>query len=126
MKSSDGYEPGAASSDADDVGVPGSAEELHARVSSAVMGHRGVFRIEPTLLGTLRGGPGADADPAHGIVLDVRERVVDLEVNISTRAGHQALRTVVELRTRLTDLIVELGFACRALSINVLSVEDVH
>ena len=100
-----------------------SVSELRARVGSTVSVHRGVFRIEPTLLGSWPGGQGSSASPLDGIVLHVRERLVDLEVNISTRADHQAHRTVSELRARLADLIVELGFVCRALTINVLSIE---
>lgn len=101
----------------------GSASELRARVGSAVSVHRGVFRIEPTLCGSSPPAQKPGATPLDGIVLHVRERLVDLEVNISTRADHQAHRTVSELRTRLAELVAELGFVCRVLTINVLSIE---
>jgi len=104
-------------------GVRGPASELRARVGSAVSLHDGVFRIEPTLCGSWPAAQASGATPLDGIVLHVRERLVDLEVNISTRSDHQAHRTVSELRTRLAELIVELGFVCRALTINVLSIE---
>ncbi|SDV03150.1 hypothetical protein SAMN04488544_3752 [Microlunatus sagamiharensis] len=117
---------GAGPSDAPTDGPRGSASELRARVGSTVSVHRGVFRIEPTLRGSWSGAPGSSVSagaPLDGIVLHVRERLVDLEVNISTRADHQAHLTVTELRARLAEVVAELGFVCRALTINVLSIE---
>ncbi len=96
-------------------------ETLRREVGRVVVGHPGVLRLEPTLLGAVRGlGQGTSLD---GIQLAVRGRVVDLDLNIATRAEHQARASALELHRRLVDLAADHGFVVGSVEISVLAVE---
>lgn len=108
------------------VPAPGSFEDpvqaLRARVAQLVVAHPGVLRMEPTLHGalhSLRQGGSLD-----GIQLDVHGRVVDLDVNVSTRASHQARASVIELHRILRELVTAHGFVPGGVEISVLAVEE--
>ncbi|GAB2576301.1 hypothetical protein [Microlunatus antarcticus] len=98
------------------------AEALRVQVAQLVVAHPGVLRMEPTLLGalhSLRQGGSLD-----GIQLDVHGRVVDLDVNVSTRASHQARASVIELHRMLRELVAAHGFVPGSVEISVLAVEE--
>jgi hypothetical protein len=112
-----------AAADAARSPVPAPVEDLREGIVSAVLGHRGVLRLEPTLAGSLQdhGGPATGA--GGGVVLTLDDRVVGVEIDISTRAGHQALRTAAQLRAELPGVVGGFGFTCGRVLINVLGVE---
>lgn len=98
------------------------AEVLRARVGEVVTGHPGVLRLEPTLLGAVQSlarGGGLD-----GVQLVTHGRVVDLDVNVATRADHQARATAMELHRQLTALVTQHGWVPGTLEISVLRIDE--
>ncbi|RYZ31909.1 MAG: hypothetical protein EOP01_02365, partial [Propionibacteriaceae bacterium] len=73
-----------------------AVETLREQVGELVVAHPGVLRLEPTLLGALQGL--RQRSSLDGIQLDVHGRVVDLDVNVAIRAGHQARASLIDLR----------------------------
>ena len=102
-----------------------AAEALRQAVAQTVLDHPGVLRLEPTLLGTVRGLGRRNGDGQDGVALVLHGRVVDLDVNLATRADHQARASVLELQRQLKDLVTGHGFVPGNLEISVLAVEPV-
>lgn len=97
-------------------------EVLHEQIGQVVVAHPGVLRLEPTLLGALRGfGERSSLD---GIQLVLHGRVIDLDVNVATRSDHQARASVLELHHQLTTLVTAHGYVPGSLEISVLAVEE--
>jgi hypothetical protein len=122
-----GGEPGAAEpSRLVDTALLGTdqdpVEVLRGRVGELVAAHPGVLRLEPTLLGAVQSlarGGGLD-----GVQLVAHGRVVDLDVNVATRADHQARATALELHRQLTALVTQHGWVPGTLEISVLRIEE--
>ena len=102
------------------------AETLRQEVARTVLGHPGVLRLEPTLLGAVRGLGRRNGDGQDGVALVQHGRVVDLDVNLATRADHQARASVLELQAQLVELVARHGFVPGNLEISVLAVEPVQ
>jgi hypothetical protein len=100
-------------------------ETLRQAVARTVVAHPGVLRLEPTLLGAVRGLGRRNGDGQDGVALVMNGRVVDLDVNLATRADHQARASVIDLQRRLRDLVTSHGFVPGNLEISVLAVEPV-
>ncbi len=99
-----------------------AVEVLREQVGELVVAHPGVLRLEPTLLGALHGlGQRSSLD---GIQLDVHGRIVDLDVNVATRAGYQARASLIELRRQLAALVTTHGYVPGTLEISVLTIEE--
>ncbi|GAA3553243.1 hypothetical protein GCM10022197_05420 [Microlunatus spumicola] len=97
-------------------------EVLRSRVGQVVSDHPGVLRLEPTLLGAVQSlARGGSLD---GIQLVTHGRVVDLDVNVATRADHQARATAIELHRQLTALVTQQGWVPGTLEISVLRIEE--
>lgn len=97
-------------------------EVLRVRVGAVVTDHPGVLRLEPTLLGAVQSlARGGSLD---GIQLVTHGRVVDLDVNVATRADHQARATAIELHRQLTALVTQQGWVPGTLEISVLRIEE--
>lgn len=101
------------------------SETLRQAVASTVLAHPGVLRLEPTLLGTVRGLGRRNGDGQDGVALVLNGRVVDLDVNLATRADHQARASVLALQGQLRDLVTQHGFVPGNVEISVLAIEPV-
>jgi hypothetical protein len=108
------------------TGPADPAEVLREQVASTVLGHPGVLRLEPTLLGAVRGLARRSGDGVDGVALVLHGRVADLDVNLATRADHQARASVIELQAQLRDLVTRHGFVPGSIEISVLAVEPVE
>ena len=98
------------------------ADGLRERLGRAVLAHPGVLRLQPTLLGTVQGL--ARPSSLDGLRLTTQGRVVDLDVNVATRADRQARASVVELQQQLRDLVVAHGYEPGTVEISVLTIEE--
>ena len=101
------------------VGDP--VDALHEHVARLVLAHPGILRLEPTLLGSMRGlGRRQGLD---GVAVSVHGRVVDLDVNVATRYTHQARASLIELHAQLVDLVTQHGFVPGTVEISVLAID---
>ena len=99
-----------------------ATELLRERAGGLVLAHPGVLRLEPTLLGAVQGLRRRTS--LDGLRLTTQGRVVDLDVNVATRADHQARASVLELHTQLLDLVAACGYVPGAIEISVLTIEE--
>lgn len=97
-------------------------EALRGRVAETARDHPGVARLEPTLSSAVQGLRRGGA--LDGIQLDVHGRVADLDVNLATRADHQARATALDLHEQLVALVVDHGLVPGTIEISILTVTE--
>ncbi|SEQ32005.1 hypothetical protein [Microlunatus flavus] len=96
-------------------------DALREQVGQTVLAHPGVLRLEPTLLGSVHGLRKRNG--VDGVAVATHGRVVDLDVNLATRAERQARASVLELHDQLVDLVARCGFVPGTIEISVLAIE---